>query len=81
MKKFIFIFTALPLLSFANIYSCDELLNDMHNSCNGSSSCVDNFYKYFHIISRSCIYTNIRPCYFKLKEPLTLRRTQIFGQI
>ena len=27
MKKIIFIFTALPLLSFADIYSCDELLN------------------------------------------------------
>ncbi len=81
MKKLIislFIFI-IPLYAFADV---DTVFNDnLKKSCNGSSSCVDNFYKYFHIISRSCIYTNIGPCYFKLKEPLTLRRTQIFGQI
>lgn len=51
MKKIIFIFTALPLLSFADIYSCDELLNDMHNSCGGSNSCIDTLNEYFEIIS------------------------------
>ena len=36
---------------------------------------MDNLYKYFHVISRSCIFTNTKPCYFQLKEPLTLTGT------
>lgn len=76
MKKFIFIFTALPLLSFANIYSCDELLNDIHNSCNGSSSCIDTLNEYFEIISDTCVYSESeRFAYYKLLKPLTLKGT------
>lgn len=76
MKKFICIFTALPLLSFANIYSCDELLNDMHNSCNGSSSCMDTLNEYFEIISDTCVYSESeRFAYYKLSKPITLKGT------
>ena len=76
MKKFIFIFTALPLLSFANIYSCDELLNDIHNSCNGSSSCIDTLNEYFEIISDTCTYNEAEHfAYYKLLEPVTLKGT------
>ena len=76
MKKLIFIFTALPLLAFAENYSCDELLNDMNNSCNGSSACIDTFYKYFEIISDTCTYNETeRFAYYKLLKPLTLKGT------
>lgn len=76
MKKFIFIFTALPLLSFANIYSCDELLNDMHNSCNGSSSCIDTLNEYFEIISDTCVYSESeRFAYYKLSKSITITGT------
>lgn len=78
MKKiiFMFIFIVLPLLSFANIYSCDELLNDMHNSCNGSSSCIDNFNKYFEIISDTCIYSESEQLAdYKLSKPITITGT------
>ena len=53
MKKLIFslLILILPVFAFAETYSCDELLNDMNNSCNGSSLCIDNFNKYFEIIS------------------------------
>lgn len=75
MKKLIvslFIFI-IPLYVFADV---DTVFNDnLKKSCNGSSKCVDNFYKYFHVISRSCIFTNTKPCYFQLKEPLTLTGT------
>lgn len=76
MKKLIFIlFTLiLPVYSFA--YDVDKIFNDnLKNSCYGSSKCVDNFYKYFYVISQSCVFTNTGPCYFKLKEPLTLTGT------
>ena len=76
MKKFIFIFTALPLLSFADIYSCDELLNDMHNSCGGSNSCIDTLNEYFEIISDTCIYSESeRFAYYKLSKPITITGT------
>lgn len=76
MKKLIFIFTALPLFAFAENYSCDELLNDMNNSCNGSSACIDTFYKYFEIISDTCTYNETeRFAYYKLLKPLTLKGT------
>lgn len=72
MKKFIvslFIFT-LPLYTFADVFN-----DNLKNSCNGSNKCVNNFYKYFHVIRESCIYTNTGPCYYRLKEPLTLKGT------
>ena len=76
MKKLIFIFTALPLLAFAENYSCDELLNDMNNSCNSSSLCIDNFNKYFEIILDTCTYNESeRFAYYKLLKPLTLKGT------
>lgn len=76
MKKFIFVFTALPLLSFADIYSCDELLNDMHNSCGGSNSCIDTLNEYFEIISDTCIYSESeRFAYYKLSKPITITGT------
>lgn len=76
MKKLIFIFTALPLFAFAENYSCDELLNDMNNSCNGSGACIDTFHKYFEIISDTCTYNETeRFTYYKLLKPLTLKGT------
>lgn len=76
MKKFIFIFTALPLFAFAENNSCDELLNDMNNSCNSSSSCIDTFHKYFEIISDTCTYNEAEHfAYYKLLEPVTLKGT------
>ncbi len=76
MKKLIFIFTALPLFAFAENYSCDELLNDMNNSCNGSSACIDTFHKYFKIISDTCVYNEAEQfAYYKLLEPVTLKGT------
>lgn len=76
MKKLIFIFTALPLFAFAENNSCDELLNDMNNSCNGSSSCIDTFHKYFEIISDTCTYNEAEHfAYYKLLGPVTLKGT------
>lgn len=76
MKKFILIFTALPLFAFAENYSCDELLNDMNNSCNGRSSCIDTFHKYFKIISDTCTYNEAEQfAYYNLLKPVTLKGT------
>lgn len=76
VKKFIFIFTALPLFAFAENYSCDELLNDINNSCNGSSACIDTFHKYFEIISDTCVYNEAEQfAYYKLLEPVTVKGT------
>lgn len=76
MKKFIFVFTALPLFAFADIYSGDALLNDIHNSCNGSSSCIYTFNKYFKMLKDKCIYNDSdKICYYKLSESITLTGT------
>ena len=78
MKKLIstVLILILPVFAFAETYSCDELLNDMNNSCNGSSLCIDNFNKYFEIISDTCTYNESeRFAYYKLLKPLTLKGT------
>ena len=78
MKKLIFILLILitPVFAFAENYSCDELLNDMYNSCNGSSSCIDTLNEYFEIISDTCVYSESeRFAYYKLLKPLTLKGT------
>lgn len=78
MKKLIFILLILitPVFAFAKNYSCDELLNDMYNSCNGSSSCIDTFHKYFEIISDTCVYNESEEfAYYKLLKPVTLKGT------
>lgn len=78
MKKFIFIFTALPLFAFAEDKYNDnqKFIDDIENTCHSITSCIDTFNKYFKMLKDKCVYSDgYKECYYKLSEPVTLTGT------